>query len=701
MSVILSVRLGEYTLRGSELERLEVIQAVGEHARCRFVFHRDPSYRHAEIARLRAEEMVGAVVQVEVAQESGGATIFSGELTRLREEHLAHRGSRFRVEARSLSARLSLSRQQRYYRSHSLPELLGALGAKVEGEIASGEPLNYVQQGESDWGFLVRVAAEQGLLLCPVEDGVEARAGFRDTAHTLSWGTDLLALSSSARPTNGGMKGAFYQPDEKRDHRFHGVRRRPEWLSGAAPLVSAVERVAPQWAGGGDPHLEAAPRRAPTLADYRRQLERESEAHVGRSVQVEGRSTRASLSPGDRVELASGADWQLPVIGELGLVRVVHRWNGQLYHNRFRATPWACYAPPRPRARAAGPGCVVALVVENVDPQRMGRIRVRYPWMDEGERTGWIRVAAPHAGNGRGLFLLPEVGDEVLVLFEQGDAERPVAVGSLWNGRDQAVPSEGNETKQLTTRSGNTVRLIDTEGEEKVEVYSRAGQCLIQLANGDTPTITIHSEGDLSLEAPNGQIRMVCTDLLQHVSGDAAREVTGSVTEKVGQSATLQAGANLTLAAGANATVQAGANMQSHAGAIHTITGAMLQLNPAGAMAMPVQVQVPAAKNSLWGGQAVPGPGRGKSTADAPTPRRGERMRPASEQAPAERGEERTDWIEFELRDEAGERLDGVGFEFRAADGQRYRGVSDGEGVARVPALMAGSGELILKEDGA
>src|SRR5262249_25178763 len=78
-------------------------------------------------------------------------------------------------------------------------------------------------------------------------------------------------------------------------------------------------------------------------------------------------------------------------------------------------------------------GVVSARVIDHNDPRGMGRLQVKYDWQEEGE-TGWARMISPHAGSDRGVMFMPEKGDEGLVAFEQGEPERPVILGALWNG---------------------------------------------------------------------------------------------------------------------------------------------------------------------------------------------------------------------------------------------------------------------------
>ncbi|HEX8364263.1 MAG TPA: phage baseplate assembly protein V [Allosphingosinicella sp.] len=138
-------------------------------------------------------------------------------------------------------------------------------------------------------------------------------------------------------------------------------------------------------------------------------------------------------------------------------------------------------------------GVVSAVVSGNDDPEGLGRVRLSLPWRD-GFETGWARVATPMAGAGRGLYFLPEVGDEVLVAFERGDVNFPYVIGSLWNGRDRPPrTNEGgsNDVRTIRTRGGHT--LLFDDGEE--------GRVEISLADGKS--VIIHGDGILIDDGAN------------------------------------------------------------------------------------------------------------------------------------------------------------------------------------------------------
>ena len=88
-------------------------------------------------------------------------------------------------------------------------------------------------------------------------------------------------------------------------------------------------------------------------------------------------------------------------------------------------------------------GCCVGIVTNNKDPEQMGRVRVRFPWLDSATESNWARCMQIMTGDGRGWWNIPEIEDEVLVAFEHGDVHFPYVIGHVWNGKDRP-PAESS-----------------------------------------------------------------------------------------------------------------------------------------------------------------------------------------------------------------------------------------------------------------
>jgi phage baseplate assembly protein V len=177
-------------------------------------------------------------------------------------------------------------------------------------------------------------------------------------------------------------------------------------------------------------------------------------------------------------------------------------------------------------------GAAVGIVIDNRDPQLLGRVRVKLPTFSAQEIGHWARVAVPMAGNGRGTFFLPEVNDEVLVAFEGGDITRPYVVGALWNGVDQPPLNNAdgqNNLRVVRSRSGHVIRLDDTPGAEKIEIVDKSGGNSVVIATA-TNAVTVKSAGNITLSAPQGTIKLSARSVEITTSTGTKVQAQGGVT---------------------------------------------------------------------------------------------------------------------------------------------------------------------------
>lgn len=187
-------------------------------------------------------------------------------------------------------------------------------------------------------------------------------------------------------------------------------------------------------------------------------------------------------------------------------------------------------------------GVAFAVVTNNKDPDGLGRVKVKVPWMADDAETDWARVVTPMAGASRGLYFLPEVDDEVLVAFEHGDPESPYVLGALWNGKDKPPESNGdgkNDVRTIKSRSGHVIRFTDTKDAETIEIVDAKGKNSIVISTKDG-TITIAADKDVTIKSSNGKLTL---------SGKGV-EITSTAGIKI------QASQNLDLKAGPQLNVK-------------------------------------------------------------------------------------------------------------------------------------------------
>jgi len=179
-------------------------------------------------------------------------------------------------------------------------------------------------------------------------------------------------------------------------------------------------------------------------------------------------------------------------------------------------------------------GAVPAIVTNNQDPDGMGRVKVSFPWLSDGDESHWARVTAPMAGKERGAYFLPEVDDEVLVVFQHGDLRFPYVLGGLWNGKD-APPAKNDDGKNnlrvIKSRSGHVIKLNDEDGKETIEIVDKTGKNSIVL-DAAKNTITITSDQDIELKAPKGKLKVDVKEVEIKSSSTTTLEASGEMTVK-------------------------------------------------------------------------------------------------------------------------------------------------------------------------
>ena len=144
-------------------------------------------------------------------------------------------------------------------------------------------------------------------------------------------------------------------------------------------------------------------------------------------------------------------------------------------------------------------GVVVGKVTDVNDPEKLGRIKVQYPWLS-GTQTEWVSVASIMAGGDAGAFFMPNVDDEVLLTFQHGDWDHPYVIGFVWNPV-QKPPSTDPRERMIRSKNGHTIRFVDSTPSGGTK-----GALIIEDAHGNTITltngiVTVHSEGHLALSA--------------------------------------------------------------------------------------------------------------------------------------------------------------------------------------------------------
>lgn len=215
---------------------------------------------------------------------------------------------------------------------------------------------------------------------------------------------------------------------------------------------------------------------------------------------------------------------------------------------------------------------VIAVVTDNKDPSKLGRVKVKVPILSDTDTSWWAPIIMLGAGKNRGWFFIPEVDDEVLVMFEHGDINRPIVVGALWNGKDK--PPESN------TDGKNNKRVIKSRAGSKITFDDTDGALAISLEDG-------LGKGKITFDAKANKL------IIEALAGDVCFQSPAGDTLIVAKEIELKAANSIELHAGSTMAWGAGAKMELKASAI-TMSGSQANMDCGNAQAPEAPTATPA-----------------------------------------------------------------------------------------------------------
>lgn len=216
-----------------------------------------------------------------------------------------------------------------------------------------------------------------------------------------------------------------------------------------------------------------------------------------------------------------------------------------------------------------------AIVTDNKDPDKLGRVKVKFP-LREGElQTDWIRVATLMGGSNMGSLFLPEVNDEVLVAFLMGRLDQPVVIGSLWSSKQKPPePDDKNDIRKIKTKSGHEIIFDDTSNEGVITLKTSKGHHITLSDKDKTVTLeTQDKQQSVKLDESGKKVTIKCgtaSTLEMNAQGDI--KVTGS------KSVTVK-GAQVKVEADATLTLQSNGMLELKANGILSLKGSMVKIN--------------------------------------------------------------------------------------------------------------------------
>ena len=276
--------------------------------------------------------------------------------------------------------------------------------------------------------------------------------------------------------------------------------------------------------------------------------------------------------------------------GKYIITRLNHyfKTNGEEYSNQFEAVPADSEVPP-PAVSPDPPPCEMqaAEVIDNDDPNGMGRVRVQFEWQRSGNgddgKTNWIRVASPMGGGDKGFYMIPEKGDQVLVAFEQDHPERPfVLMPGMYHGKAKPEYYDSNNYKKaLKTKGGHQILMNDEQGQETMALSSPK-DVAVAATNGEMNlkakgAVTIISDsGDITIDSP-GKIVIRAANI--EITGDSSIKLGAPKIEIKADSDVIAQAANVTVTAQAKAEFKGEGTVDITSSGITSLKGSLLKLN--------------------------------------------------------------------------------------------------------------------------
>jgi uncharacterized protein involved in type VI secretion and phage assembly len=503
---------------------------------------------------------IGSKLKVSATPVGGNAPeiLAMTEVTAIEAEYTTA-GSRAIVRAYDPSHRFHRGRQTLTYAgmkdSDIARKIAGRVGVDVGTVEDSGPVLAHVSQAnESDWAFLERRAREIGFEIAvnegkfhfrkPITSTGAPEGGDYETEDPLKlvFGQDLLEFHP--RVSSAEQVGEVVVRGWDMKAKQAVVGRAPA-TAGSATLKTDPAKLAQTF---GRPVYTSVDRVLSTQAGVDATAKALSERIGSAFAEAIGIARgNPKLKAGTPVNVSVVAD---DFAGKYVITTSRHVFDQDGYRTRFivsgrldRSVLGLATNGTGSKAQESRVyGVVVALVTNNTDPDGLGRVKLKFPWLGDDYESDWARLVQLGAGPDSGAVFLPEVNDEVLVAFEHGDVSRPYVVGGLWNGRDKprlgdALTDNGKVKRRgFVSRKGHRVVLLD--GDDKSGIALLSADSKLKLALNETKAeIHVKSDGTIVIEATGNLTLKSSANVSLEASGQV--KIKGAIVDIDGTPITL------------------------------------------------------------------------------------------------------------------------------------------------------------------
>jgi type VI secretion system secreted protein VgrG len=366
-----------------------------------------------------------------------------------------------------------------------------------------------VQYNETAWQFISRLAGRYGEWL--YYDGQKLVIGApREPAIQLEYGVQLSRFEQGIELKPGKLqaRGRNYVEDEEFDSLIENMATHTGHLDVGAKVLAKGEQLLGAQETYWHPHNIKKKDQLEKVMTLRAAVQNSD------IIRMTGSSDVPGLRPGDAISIKKEE-----IVNSYRLISIDHSWDGTgNYTNDFVAIPASVKKAPAKLVKPPYCPTQPAIVVENYDDSDLGRVKVKFSWMKAGQKSPCIRMVSPYTGNGNGLYMIPEIGSEVLVAFVDGNATSPYVIGVVNNGNAKAMyGNKENSIKAIHTRSG--IRII---------MDDQAGSLLIQDKNGNK--LEMDGQGAIRINAQEA-LELSSGQSIIAIKNDGTIKISGRVVE--------------------------------------------------------------------------------------------------------------------------------------------------------------------------
>lgn len=560
-------------------------------------------------------------------------TVFDGEILGLELDLSAHHVPTMVVRCYDRSHRLHRGRLSRAFVNVTDTDLVNKIGSELGFEVDAddtGQVHDWVMQRNlTNWEFLTERAKRNGFRLYlegPKSLKFKKVGQEPDDVIQLQWGLDLRSFRPRTSVHQQVDEVTVRGWDPKTKQEIVGTCRSPQVFPAVGEMQDGGQ-VGSRAFGASKMMVTDRPIHSQQEAEDLAQSV--SDMIAGEYLQADG------LCDGD-TDLKPGVAVQISNIGQrfggkYYVTATTHIYSpGEGYSTQFAISgknPNSLVAlldsHEDIKSHPFGTNIVVGIVTDNNDPLKMNRVKVKYPWLTNDHTSFWARMVSPMAGNSRGMFNLPEIDDEVLVAFEQGEVSRPYILGMLWNGVDSVpvVPgkpvlgsaSEVNR-RGYVTRIGHQMTYDDTDGQgditfitsnghhvtfddanQRIHIQTTGGHqftmddqgqnILLQSTGGHmirlddaASTVTIMDNASDVITMSEGIVNITAQQTMNLAA--PVINITGSMSVNVAaQMTNMSAGMMAAISGGVGVSVDGSAMVTVSGGALVNISGALVNIN--------------------------------------------------------------------------------------------------------------------------